>query len=771
MIRISGGYSVPWKGLGMMVCAALLLCGAAHGQGRGPGDEHLPPVGPRDPCSLPPGDEAGAPLDPGALGPFNVTTAHYALGTQSYFPLPGEAGVEEIGYVHSPSNLNCGPYPMIFMMHGSHATCYDAHDGFSQNWPCADDETFLENYRGFDYLAHRLASHGFVVVSISANSINANFGAGIWDEARARLFQHHMDLWQVYSTVGGPDLGGQFIGKVNLQRVGTLGHSRGGQAALLQVALNESLGSPYGIRGVFAIGATRNDDTIATGVPIGLLLPYCDGDQEDLPSIRYFDESRYAVPGDPGAKFTFLVDGANHNYYNTNWDPDIFVPGALDDWEDNFPDKDTHCNLDAIHRLDGDRQRGTAIALASAFFRAHLRNERDFLRFLRGDAAPPPSAMTGRIYMGYLPGDDPETRLDVNRLTESDNTAFNTLDGAVSHANLLRFEWCEAQSENCLENLDASPFSGRDGRQPHFNVNQLKLAWAGNDGVFENELPPAYRDVSRYRALQFRALVDSTDGLNPLDQPQDLSIELEDGAGLVASVRASDHSRSLYYPPSDDLPLQADTPLPRGVLNTVRVPLADFDDIFLTDIRAVRLRFDQTNTGAINIADLAFADETLDATPTASCEVAVPSLTASGAKLETVGLEVTASDTKGNPAIAVAVFSDEDDTDSQPSQNSPDAKDIAPGTLRLRGEADKDEDGRVYLIVATATDAGGNTGFGCCTVTVANGNQEADAEAAELQAQAAAAQCTAFAAAAEGLAPVPGGYYEVGDGAVIGPDQ
>lgn len=777
MIGIARGFAVPLKGLGLVfVCFAVLLAGAASGQSRGPGDEHLPPVGPRDPCALPPGGLAGA-IDPGAPGPFAVSTAHYSLGTESFTPPGFAAGVEERGFVHFPSSAECGPYPMIFMMHGGHATCYDADGGTSQVWPCPAGETSLPSYRGYDYLAERLASHGFVVVSISANGINANSGAGDWDMARAWLFQHHMDLWQGYATVGGPGLGGQFIGRVNLQRVGTLGHSRGGQGAVLQVGLNESLGAPYGIRAVFGIGATRDDDSIATGVPLGLLLPYCDGDQDVMPSVGYFDDARYAVPGDPGAKFTFLVDGANHDYYNTYWDEDIFAPGSEDDWEEDFFDRDTYCNVGAPAngRLTADEQRGTAIALASAFFRAHIRKERDFLRFLRGDAAPPPSAMTDRIYMGYLPGDEPETRLDVNRLTDPDNaTDFNTLNGAVSHDNLLRFEWCDSNNDGparCLENLDTTAALGREGRAPHFTVTQLKLAWSRNDGVFANELPDGVRDVSGYRAVQFRAFIDTTDALNVPDQPQDLSIELEDGAGLVASVRVGDHSRSLYYPPSHDEPLFADSAIPRAVLNTVRVPLAAFDDVFLTDIRAVRLRFDQTPTGAINIADLAFADETLDPTPSVACTVATSSLTASGAKLEAVGLDVTASDNKGVPAVAVTVFSDEDDTDSQPSQNSPDAKDIAPETLRLRGEADKDEDGRVYLVVATATDAGGNTGFGCCTVTVPNGNQQDAADAVATQAEVATGLCTSFAAAAEGLLPVPDGYFAVGDGPVIGQDQ
>jgi hypothetical protein len=66
-------------------------------------------------------------------------------------------------------------------------------------------------------------------------------------------------------------------------------------------------------------------------------------------------------------------------------------------------------------------------------------------------------------------------------------------------------------------------------------------------------------------------------------------------------------------------------------------------------------------------------------------------------------------------SLTIRVFSDEVEL---PTSNdgsgffSPDAKNIAPGTLRLRSERRGSGNGRVYLIVASATDGSGNTGFG-----------------------------------------------------------
>ena len=58
----------------------------------------------------------------------------------------------------------------------------------------------------------------------------------------------------------------------------------------------------------------------ARGVAWNVLLPYCDGDVSDLEGVRPFDRmlrTRAEQPTLP--KSTFAVYGANHNFYNTEW--------------------------------------------------------------------------------------------------------------------------------------------------------------------------------------------------------------------------------------------------------------------------------------------------------------------------------------------------------------------------------------------------------------------------------------------------------------------
>ena len=126
---------------------------------------------------------------------------------------------------------------------------------------------------------------------------------------------------------------------------------------------------------------------------------------------------------------------------------------------------------------------------------------------------------------------------------------------------------------------------------------------------------------------------------------------------------------------------------------------------------------------------------------------------------------MTATDNDGEPpTLLIDVFSDEDD-EEQPGGMSPDAKDVAPLTLRLRAERRGDSDGRVYVIRIKATDQSNNSSYSYCTVVVPHSQSKSSLSAINAQA---AAGVAAFVA--NGNNP-PAGYFLVGDGAVVGPKQ
>ena len=112
--------------------------------------------------------------------------------------------------------------------------------------------------------------------------------------------------------------------------------------------------------------------------------------------------------------------------------------------------------------------------------------------------------------------------------------------------------------------------------------------------------------------------------------------------------------------------------------------------------------------------------------------------------------------------LTVQVFGNEDDqTPTAPSEVfSPDAKDIAVGTLRLRAERVNSGNGRVYLIVVRS-----GSSFSTVTVVVPKSSSTGNVN----QVNSAAAAAKAFADSHNGAAPA--GYFVIGDGPVIGNKQ
>jgi hypothetical protein len=148
----------------------------------------------------------------------------------------------------------------------------------------------IPSYRGYDYIAQILASHGYIVVSISANGISAldNLVPDSGMLARAQLIQHHLDRWKLFNATGGAPFGTRFVGKVDLNNVGMMGHSRGGEGVVRHFIFNKDQGSPYGIRAVFPLAPTDLNRPVINNVPLAVLLPYCDGDVEALDGVHFY---------------------------------------------------------------------------------------------------------------------------------------------------------------------------------------------------------------------------------------------------------------------------------------------------------------------------------------------------------------------------------------------------------------------------------------------------------------------------------------------------
>ncbi len=538
----------------------------------------------REPASPPWRSE---PLDdPARGGPYTVARAVYDLGDEAFRPTGLHGKVELTADVHYPRGLPDGPYPLVLFLHGNHSACYRG-DSSGYDWPCPDGWQPLPNYEGYDYVARRLAAHGFVVVSVSGNGVNVlgNRVADTGMRQRGELLERHVDLWRRWSTTDAVPFGSRFVGQVDLSRIGTMGHSRGGEGVVWQVLVDRLRANPYGIDAVLPLAPVDFTRQTINRVPLAVVLPYCDGDVSDLQGVHFFDDARYEVPGDRSPKHTVTVLGANHNFFNTVWSPSSGYPGSFDDGDPRCPD-----------RLSEMEQRSVGATYIVGFFRRYLAEDRTIDPMWTGSATPR-SISPARTLVSYLAPDRPARRLDLDRFTDETSMVRNALGGQVVPTGMSPYLWCaDTFSDRCVPGA----FSYADVHLP--SLGQGVLGWMNPHADVRFSLPLGRRDVHRFDAFQFRTAVNPGYPENDGIRLQDLDVVLVDGEGERAAVAASDVGRqALAYP----------TGLRRYVghfiLNQVRFPLDEFQGVDLRDVRAVHLRFRRTAAGVIDIADAAFA--------------------------------------------------------------------------------------------------------------------------------------------------------------------
>ena len=577
--------------------------------------------------------------DPTVPGTLSVVREEYDFGDTAFTPT-GFPAVELRGSVHYPNNWKGGPLPLIVFLHGRHGVCFSGVTSGSFQWPCLAGEQPIPSFKGYDYISQVMASNGYYVVSISADGINANDAAAsdLGALARAELLQKHLDLWNTFNTVGAAPFGTKFVGKLDMQRVGTMGHSRGGEGVIRHFQLNQSLGSPYGIRAVFALAPTDFSRFVINGVPLAVLLPYCDGDVNDLQGAHFYDDARYNVPGDMSPKHTVLVIGTNHNFYNTIWTPSIFPAGASDD----FFGTDSFCKANGgTGRLTEAQQRAAGLTAISAFLRAYVGGESQFLTLLTAAVPPLPSAGTSKMYFSFHAPDDPASRRDVNRFLDVNHLVTDTLGGAVTPAALSPYVACGGGPPETSPCLAGEP----GGRQPHTvpsllssapGMSQLITGWNNPTGSLVNDLPAGQRNISAFQVLQFRASVTYNDVRNGA-LAQNFRVVLKDGANATASVRVSDFSPALFFPPG------LIGPVPKAVLNTVRLPVSAFTGINLTDVRSIAFAFDQQPQGGLLVTDIALVSAAHIAVPRISFDACL--------KDDSSGSELVINTVTGNYAF------------------------------------------------------------------------------------------------------------------------
>jgi hypothetical protein len=216
-------------------------------------------------------------INPARSGKYKTKQLSYQMRgglRYSLFPNP----VEVLAEVHYPVLRfpRRRRSPLVLFLHGRHNTCYDPNNEIkcSFTWPCAPGCLSIPSHQGYRYVANTLASNGFITISIAANGINAqDFNAtdrGV--EIRSLLIRHHLNLWAQWNKFGTDPWRGLFRGKVDLNRVVLVGHSRGGEG-VHRAAIDIEKTDPYKIVGLVSYGPTAVGAQVTPDIHSVTILP------------------------------------------------------------------------------------------------------------------------------------------------------------------------------------------------------------------------------------------------------------------------------------------------------------------------------------------------------------------------------------------------------------------------------------------------------------------------------------------------------------------
>jgi dienelactone hydrolase len=533
---------------------------------------------------------AAADADPTRPGGLRVTSLEYDAGPAVVgVPPNGHPDPVQLhGQLYLPSGT--GRLPVLLFLHGRHGSCGYAGVEFV-GFPCPTTPATnpIDSYKGYAYLAQNLASHGYLVVSVDANGINsydlANLDSGT--SARAELISRTLDLLGTWNSGPGPGaVGSKLQGRVDLRRLGLMGHSRGGEGVTAWLAYNKNRtdGPRYNASAVFALAPTDfADHVVVDRTAYAVLLPRCDGDVSNLQGADVFERSQYRSRG-PLHQIT--VEGANHNWFNSVWT-----------FDDNEGTNDTVCGLPSkgSGRLTIAQQERVGLAWMAAFFRRYVGGDRAFDGMLSGRAKTTTHCARETrlpcaelVDLSYQPG--PAARTTLLAPVRISNTDFRPGPGStMSTTGAITVTGCDTAAPRCPPQGDGGQFSGNRSNGP-----QLTLSWDG-PATLAVTTGGSWRG-SRGGELVLRMGVNSTQQAQTIGTDKArLRVQVTDTHGGSASVRVTPAMGAPEPPPGSTIR--------NLVLADVRIALRAFEGVDVTSLRSVRLLLDDAS-GSVQLADV-----------------------------------------------------------------------------------------------------------------------------------------------------------------------
>lgn len=475
-----------------------------------------------------------------------------------------------------------GPFPLVLIVHGNHlATDYSDP--------------------GYAYLGNLLASRGFILASIDENFLNSSpyddlfILDGLKDENRARgwLLLEHLRTWEAWnSSAGNP-----FYGKVDMQQLALIGHSRGGEAITIAANYNELTTYPedanikfnyhFNIRSLISIAGTDMQYKPG-GQPIQLqdvnylaLHGSNDMDVNSFIGANQYYRTRFTENSNYFKTYVYIY-GANHGQFNTAWGrADVAGLGNL--------------LFNNAELIPGEQQREAAEVLISSFLEATLKDN-DKYRMVFQDLGYAKEWLPNTMYTSnYWDG---KTTM-VSSYEEDYDPSTTTLPGGR-----LEGESLKVWKENKVKMVQS-------GDQYSAAFLEWENTAASSTPVYKVILPKAAIQTSMSSTLVFSmANNDKLHDAGATDALIDLTVSVEDEKGNISSLPLS-HISPLLPMFEGVLAKQ-----PLGFLKTTKEPvfqnfafhLADFvesnSQLDPERISKISFNFDRSASGNILIKDI-----------------------------------------------------------------------------------------------------------------------------------------------------------------------
>ena len=583
--------------------------------------------------------------DPGLRGPHEVRTLYYGSGSDrnrpeyrdsvAYVTEPVDASrLVDLGSSAESRNsywgfepdrfpLNArvwypagdGPFPLVLVVHGNH-NMRDFSDP------------------GYDYLGELLASRGYILASVDMNFINGGIRGE--NDARGWFLLRHLGVWKGFNEDGD----NRFHGRVDMERIALIGHSRGGEAVGHAAAFNRLERYPddaslefdfdYDIRAIIAIapvdGQYLPTDRFVPVENVNYMVFHGshDGDVTSFHGLRLYKRVKF-TDGHPRLKTAIWVYRANHGQWNTVW-------GA----HDNGPRSGRILDLRAL--MPGEDQRRFAEIYISGFLEATLRDDDRYLPMFRDH----------RVIGGWLPRTMYVTRFQTESFRtladfeEDIDVTSGTHPGvrvrgdslATWREGLMRLRSSNRAETSASQDNQAvwlgwnNRVAGADTLGPAAAYTlelpgTLAAEWElGPSSSFELSL-----GVTRGRPGPRASGEESEDAgggeegreageEEEDDAPPDLSVVARDESGTVAAVPLSRYGPvrkplEMRVLRRRDLEDDRFANLFELLLQSYSIPLADFVEaapaLRLDELREVGLVFDRTVAGEVVLDDLGFA--------------------------------------------------------------------------------------------------------------------------------------------------------------------